>query len=240
MDTMRSIWRTPRLFALRDDPDVAVRDIAVVCLADALVGASLGAIAVASDLPWWLPCLLSIAVFAGASQFVFVGVLTGGGSVLAAVSSALLINGRLLPLSFSVAPLLGERPATRLLGAHLVTDESVAFSMASTTRRGRTLSFWFCGAFLFLAWNLGVLAGVGLGAGVESAESLGLDAAFPAVLLALVMPSLRDRVTRIAAGIGAVVAVAAGLVVPAGVSVVLALIAVMPFVVRHGRRNDAS
>lgn len=85
-----------------------------------------------------------------------------------------------------------------------------------------------------------MLAGVGLGAGVESAESLGLDAAFPAVLLALVMPSLRDRVTRIAAGVGAVVAVAAGVVVPAGVSVVLALIAVMPFVLRHGRRNDAS
>jgi hypothetical protein len=54
------------------------------------------------------------------------------------------------------------------------------------------------------------------------------------------MPSLRDRVTRIAAGVGAVVAVAAGVVVPAGVSVVLALIAVMPFVLRHGRRNDAS
>nr|WP_068151685.1 AzlC family ABC transporter permease [Rhodococcus corynebacterioides] len=227
---MRSMMRT-----IRRDPDVAVRDILVVCLADALVGASLGAIAVASGLPWWLPVLLSVVVFAGASQFVFVGVLAAGGTVLAAALGALLINGRLTPLAFSVAPLLGNRAATRLVGAHLVTDESVAFATAATTTAGRRRTYWFSSIVLFVLWNLGVLVGTAVGSVVADSDALGLDAAFPAVLLALVMPALRDRLTRRAALVGALVALAANTVVPAGVSVVIALAVVVPIVLRRER-----
>ena len=43
------------------------RDIGLVCLADTLVGASFGAIAVGGDLPLWLPMALSVIVFAGAA-----------------------------------------------------------------------------------------------------------------------------------------------------------------------------
>ena len=222
---------------IRHDPDVAVRDILVVCLADALVGASLGAIAVASGLPWWLPVLLSVVVFAGASQFVFVGVLASGGTVLAAALGALLINGRLTPLAFSVAPLLGDKAATRLLGAHLVTDESVAFATAATTTAGRRRTYWFSSIVLFVLWNLGVLVGTAVGSVVADSDALalGLDAAFPAVLLALVMPALRDRITRRAALAGAVIALLANTVVPAGVSVVVALAVVVPIVLRRER-----
>jgi hypothetical protein len=60
---MRSIRRTTE----RD----LVRDIALVCAADALVGVSFGAIAVGLGLPLWLPVLLSVVVFAGAAQFIF-------------------------------------------------------------------------------------------------------------------------------------------------------------------------
>jgi hypothetical protein len=51
----------------------------------------------------------------------------------------------------------------------------------------------------------------------------GLDAAFPTVLLALVLPSLADRGTRHAALAGAVIAVAATPFLPAGLPVLLAL-----------------
>jgi predicted branched-subunit amino acid permease len=52
-----------------------------------------------------------------------------------------------------------------------------------------------------------------------------LDAAFPAVLLALILPSLRDRAVRLAALLGAVIAVALAPLLPAGLPVLLSLAA---------------
>lgn len=66
---IRSIWRTPE----KDLADL-LRDIALVCVADALVGVSFGAIAVGLGLPLWLPMLMSVVVFAGAAQFLFIGI----------------------------------------------------------------------------------------------------------------------------------------------------------------------
>ena len=55
----------------------------------------------------------------------------------------------------------------------------------------------------------------------------GLDAAFPAVLLALVLPSLRDRSARLPVLAGVVVALAATPFLPAGLPVLLALAGVV-------------
>jgi predicted branched-subunit amino acid permease len=58
---------------------------------------------------------------------------------------------------------------------------------------------------------------------MRNTGDFGLDAAFPTVLLALVLPSLADRGTRNAALAGAVIAVAATPFLPAGLPVLLAL-----------------
>lgn len=215
---MRSIWRTP-----------VARDIALVCLADGLVGASFGAIAVGAGLPIWVPIAMSIVVFAGAAQFILVGVLAAGGNPVAAVASALLVNTRLVPLGFSVSDTFaGKSWARRLVGAHLITDEAVAFTVAEKDEHRRRASFWMCGTGLFVAWNVGVLAGAFLGGRITDTAALGLDAAFPAVLIALVMPALRDATTRKAALLGGAVAVCAAFVLPPGLPVLLALLGVVP------------
>jgi predicted branched-subunit amino acid permease len=68
------------------------RDVALVCLADAIVGVSFGAITVSSGLPIWLPMVLSVAVFAGAAQFMFVGLVASGGNPIAAAVTGLLFG----------------------------------------------------------------------------------------------------------------------------------------------------
>jgi 4-azaleucine resistance transporter AzlC len=214
---MRSIWRTL-------DRDVA-RDIGLVCLADGLVGASFGAIAVGADLPLWLPTLLSVVVFAGASQFMFVGLVAAGGNPVAAVAASLLINVRHVPFGFTVGDLVGRR-WRRLVGSHLMIDESVAFALAQSDPRQRRAAYWACGLSLFVCWNLGVLVGAFGGSVVSDTDALGLDAAFPAVLLALVLPALRSATVRRGALVGAAVAVVATPFVPAGLSVLLALVGV--------------
>ncbi|WP_026453997.1 AzlC family ABC transporter permease, partial [Saccharomonospora iraqiensis] len=197
---MRSMWRTL--------DRALVRDIALVCVADAVVGLSFGAIAVGAGLPLWLPVLMSVVVFAGASQFLVVGLLASGGNPLAAVFAGLLVNARHLPFGFAVGDVLGRSLGSRLLGSHLMIDETVAFALAQRDAARRRAAYWVCGVALFLLWNLGAVAGALAGTVVTDTDAFGLDAAFPAVLLALVLPSLRDPATRRAVLVGVAVALA--------------------------------
>ncbi|MGV9266056.1 AzlC family ABC transporter permease [Kitasatospora sp. NPDC003701] len=212
---------------LRTLDRATLRDIALVCVADALVGASFGAISVSGGLPLWLPIAMSVLVFAGGAQFAAVGVVLSGGGALAAVATGLVLNARLLPFGFTVADVLDGPRWRRLLGAQLMTDESVAFALLQPDRRRRRAAFWLCGVALFVVWNAAVVVGAAAGGLIGDTDALGLDAAFPAVLLALVLPSLTDRRTRAAALAGAVVAVAATPYLPAGLPVLLALLGLL-------------
>lgn len=200
------------------------RDIGLVCLADGLVGVSFGAIAVGTGFPIWLPMLLSVVVFAGASQFMFVAIISSGGNPIAAVVAGLLVNARHLPFGLAIGDAVGNGVMRRIVGSHVMIDESTAFAMAQSDPRRRRAAFWACGLGLFVCWNAGVLIGAFGGTLIRSTDALGMDAAFPAVLVALLMPALRDRATRSAALLGAAVAVGTGLVLPAGLPVLLALV----------------
>ncbi len=242
---MRIIWRTAS--------PALLRDVGLVCLADAIVGVSFGATSVGGGLAWWVPVALSVLVFAGGSQIAAVGVVLAGGSPLAAVLAGAVLNTRLLPYGFAVADVVGSPDvagdagvagdaacwrarvaviAARLLagrwlrqlaGTHVITDESVAFALRHSDPARRRSAFWACGVGLFVIWNLSVLLGVALGSTVRDTNAFGLDATFPAVMLALALPTLTSRSIRIAAGAGAVIAVALTPVLPAGLPLLAAL-----------------
>lgn len=217
---MRTVKRTAS--AVRD-PEL-LRDVALVCVAGGVVGVSFGAIAVAGGLPVWVPVVMSLVVYAGSAQFSAVGVLLAGGGPLAAAATGLLLNTRTAAYSLAVADILGRGRFSRLAGAHLVTDETVAFALAQPDPVRRRVAFWVSGLGLFAVWNTGVLVGALAGGALGDTDTYGLDAAFPAVLVALTLPALRkDPGVRRAALLGAVVALAVTPVVPAGVPVLLAL-----------------
>ncbi|WP_199434860.1 AzlC family ABC transporter permease [Qaidamihabitans albus] len=224
---MRSIWRTL-------DRDLA-RDIGLVCVADGVVGVSFGAIAVSSGFPLWLPMLLSLVVFAGAAQFMFIGIVASGGNPVAAVLAGLLVNTRHVPFGFAVGDVLGGGWARRIAGSHLMIDETVAFALAQRDTERRRAAYWACGVGLFLSWNVGVVLGAFGGTAVSDTAVLGLDAAFPAVLLALLLPSLREPATRRAALVGVAIALVTAPFLPAGLPVLLALAGVLAGLGSGGR-----
>ena len=205
-----------------------MRDIALVCFADAIVGASFGAISVSGGLKLWVPIVMSLLVFAGGAQFAAVGVVLAGGSPIAAVAAGLILNARHLPFGFAVADVLDGPWWRKLLGSQVMIDESVAFALRQRERSHRRAAFWVCGIGLFASWNLAVLLGALAGRAIGNTGAFGLDAAFPAVLLALVLPALREdrRVLR-AALAGAVIAVVGTPFLPAGLPVLAALIGLL-------------
>ncbi|MFD1939975.1 MULTISPECIES: AzlC family ABC transporter permease [Nonomuraea] len=199
-----------------------LRDIALVSLAVGVVGLSYGATAVASGFPLWLPVLLSVLVLAASSEFMFIGIIVAGGSPIAAVLAGLAVNARHLPFGLALPDVLGQG-WRRLLGTHLMNDETVVFAIAQEGRARQRAAYWACGVGILICWPLGALAGGLAGTVIDDTGVLGLDAMFPAVLLALVLPAFRDRDKRHAALVGAAIALATTPFLPAGLPVLLSL-----------------
>ncbi|MGG4607324.1 AzlC family ABC transporter permease [Providencia sp. Me31A] len=206
-----------------------VKNIALVCIADLIVGVSYGALAISQGFDWWIPLTLSILVLAGASEFLFIGVIFSGGSPISAALAGLLVNSRHIPFSFAVSELAGKG-AKSLLGYHIMNDESVVFGLAQETQAEKRAAFWLCGIGILLCWPIGVVIGEVLGSFIDDTHIFGMDAMFPAIILALSLPALTDKRLRLTAIIGAVVAVATTPVLPAGLPVLLALLSLVIYI----------
>jgi len=214
-----------------------VRDAVAIAAAMVAVGGSFGAISVGYGLPVWVPFAMSTLVFAGGAQFLAVGLLAAGNPI-AAVLAGLLLNARHLPFGLAVAGALGPRRRDRIIGSHLMTDEVVAFTLAEPDPAARRRTYWLIGLTLFTSWNLGTALGVLLGGATGDPDTFGLDAAFPAGVIALILPSLRDRPTRLVALTGAAAAVLLTPVLPAGLPVLCGLVGLLTLL--RARRPSAT
>jgi predicted branched-subunit amino acid permease len=206
--------------SVADGPTAAsgvVRDAAGIGLAVGAFGLSYGAIAVASGFTVLQTCALSALMFTGASQFALVGVIGGGGSLVAGALTALLLGGRNALYGLRLSSLLQVRGARRAVAAQLVIDESAAMGIA----RGRA-GFWATGLAVFACWNAGTAAGALGGEALSDPSAFGLDAAAPAAFLALLAPRLTGRSPQTTALAAAAAALIAAPLTPAGVPVLVA------------------
>jgi predicted branched-subunit amino acid permease len=165
--------------------------------------------------------LMSLTTFAGSAQFAAASILDEGGAVAAAIAAAVFLNFRYAPIAVSVAPLFRGPPWRRLLEAQLVVDESWAISNRGDGRFDRGLLLG-AGLVLFPVWVLATTVGVLAGDLLGNPERLGLDAAFPALFLALLIPQIRSRQALAAALGGAAVALALVPFTPPGLPIVAA------------------
>lgn len=171
---------------------------------------------------------MSLLTFTGASQFAVVGVLAGGGTVTAALGSALLLAARNGAYGLALSPTISGGIGRRLLASQLVIDESTAMAVGQPDPAHAEGAFWATGLSVFAFWNLGTVIGALGGQVIGDPAALGLDVAFPAGFLALLVPLLRGRGGRVAAAAGAVIAAVALPFTPPGVPILLAALGVVP------------
>jgi predicted branched-subunit amino acid permease len=113
------------------------------------------------------------------------------------------------------------------LAAQLTIDESNAVSAAQDGLRNQKLGFWLTGGAVFAFWNAATLMGALAGNLIGSVETWGLDGAAAAAFLGLLWPRLRNNL--LLAGVGALIALIAIPLTPAGVPVLLAAaVALLP------------
>jgi predicted branched-subunit amino acid permease len=99
-------------------------------------------------------------------------------------------------------------------------------SAAQADPAAQRMAFWITGCSIYVFWNLGTLVGALAGRAIDP-KTFGLDAAFPAAFVAMVWPLLRDRRGRVAASLGAVICVALIPLVPVGIPILCAALAVV-------------
>ncbi len=189
--------------------------------AAASFGVAYGVLAVAAGMGVVAPIVMSATTFAGAAQFAAASVLRDGGSVLAAVAAAVLLNARYLAISVSVAPAFRGSRLRRLLEGQLIVDESWAIAQVGGGRIDRRVLVG-AGLLLFPCWVGGTALGVFGGDLLGDPKRLGLDAAFPALFLALLATLLVSRRALLAAAMGGLTALVLLPLTPAGVPVIAA------------------
>ncbi|MBJ6640675.1 AzlC family ABC transporter permease [Streptomyces sp. DHE7-1] len=218
-------------------PDSAVvRDALGVGVAVGLSGFAFGVTSAGSGLGLLQTCALSLLVFTGASQFALVGALAAGGSPFTAAAGAFFLGVRNAFYGLRLSQLLAVPRALRPFAAQWVIDETTAVTLAQPTRRAARIGFTVTGLSLYLLWNLTTLLGA-LGAkAIGDTDAWGLDAAGPAVFLALLAPMLKTRTERAVAGLAILLGLGLLPVLPAGVPVLVAALAAPVALFVEGRR----
>jgi 4-azaleucine resistance transporter AzlC len=194
--------------------------------AAAALGASFGVLARTAHLDAVAAVVMSATTFAGSAQVAAVSVLGAGGGVAAAVVAALLLNARYAPIGISVAQSFGGHAVKRFAEAQLVTDESWALAGGGTPRFDRRAMLGV-GVTLWVGWVGGTAVGALAGQAVGDPSAFGLDGAFAALFLALLVTQLGDRRRVTAAVLGATIAAVLTPFAPAGVPIIAAAGAVL-------------
>lgn len=204
-----------------------LRDAGSLSIAMGLVGLSYGALAPTAGLSPLMAVAMSVLVFAGGAQLLILGVLVAGGGIWWAVVAGLVMNLRNVPFALVLAPFV-QRGWLVAPAAYGVTDGTTAFVLSRTegTPGRPRRAFWTFSIVQFSCWQLGTVLGLLLGAAVPDSSAFGLDAAFPAALMAMLVTLLRKPDARRVAAASTAISLLATPFLPAGIPVLAALLGV--------------
>jgi 4-azaleucine resistance transporter AzlC len=170
--------------------------------------------------------LMSATVFAGASQFIAIGMLSSGSWGLI-VLTTFLINLRHLLMGASLAPYLLKlsRPLQYLLAFGMV-DEGYALTVSRIERKGYDVNYNIgVSAYLYVIWLLSTLLGALFYHSIPNPLDWGIDFALPATFMVLLIPRLANRTALIVCLVSAVCAVWGALYLPGSWYIIIAAVA---------------
>jgi 4-azaleucine resistance transporter AzlC len=156
------------------------------------IGLAFGLLLVKSGQPWWLAVVMSAIVYAGAAQFMAVGLLAAGTSVAEIAALTFVINARHMVYGLS---LLDRFSACKRFKAYLVfalTDET--YGILTTVEPPESVdreSFYAAVSALDQSyWIIGSTLGALIG-GVLPFDTRGIDFALTALFIVLLVEQIR-------------------------------------------------
>ena len=170
-------------------------DTIPMLLGAAPFGMIFGSLVAGSQLAAWQGQLMSLGVFAGSSQFIALGLMTGHASILVIWLATLIVNLRHMLYAAALLPQVADLPVRWRWGlGFLLTDETFAVMNAYHRKHPmRPLGHWYflgSGCAMYGNWQLWTLIGLAFGAVFPRLQSMGLDFAMVVTFIAIVIPQL--------------------------------------------------
>ncbi len=164
-----------------------------VLLGYVTIGIAFGLLLVKSGQPWWLAPVMSVVVYAGAAQFMAVGLLAAGTGILQIALLTLVINARHMVYGLS---LLDRYAPCKRFKAYLIyalTDETYGILTTVEPPPGADReSFYAAVSALDQSyWVAGSIVGAVAG-GLIPFDTRGLDFALTALFVVLLVEQLRS------------------------------------------------
>ncbi|MBO5909301.1 MAG: AzlC family ABC transporter permease [Clostridia bacterium] len=166
-----------------------------ICIGYLSVSFAFGIMAVQCGLSPLEALLISMTNLTSAGQMAGTPIIAAGGSFIELAMTQLIINSRYALMSVALSQKLDRSVTTynRLLIAFGNTDEIFAVSMGKEGSVGKR---YFYGLILtpWLGWSLGTILGAVCGAILPAVVSSALSVAIYAMLIAIVVPKMREHV----------------------------------------------
>ncbi|HEY9010358.1 MAG TPA: AzlC family ABC transporter permease [Devosia sp.] len=176
-----------------------------------------GVLAGQAGLSAWEVLVMSGLVFAGASQFVALeSWIPGDLPVLSIVITTAIVNLRMLLMTATLRPLTTHLPRWKALASvYLVADENWAMTMGEVAKGRGTVGFLVgSGVCSWIAWVGSTLVGRLLGSVIEDPTKYGLDFAFTATFIALLLGMWKGRGDLVPWIVAALVAIVSVRLIP--------------------------
>ena len=157
------------------------------------IGITFGLLARSAGIPNYITVMMSLIIFAGASQFVGINLIALGTSCWEIVLTTFILNLRHLLMSASLSQKVVPDSSKGILAllSFGITDET--FSLASFREEAQLKPEFLVGLNLlaFSAWNAGTWMGVFLAAGLPEAIKTSMGIALYVMFIGLLVPSCR-------------------------------------------------
>jgi predicted branched-subunit amino acid permease len=151
----------------------------------------------------------------------FAAVTASGGTTASGVLGGWLVSTRFGLVAVAVAPRMWASRGKRSAAAHFAFDTNVALAQRESNDLNAQRVYVAASIWLCIPWWIGGVLGVIIGERLGDPQSLGLDAVFPAVLIAIIWPQLQDRTRTPIAGLAAAATLLLVEIAPGGVPVVV-------------------
>jgi 4-azaleucine resistance transporter AzlC len=195
---------------------IGFRQSIPVALSVFAYGLVFGVLAKQANLSFLEALLMSVLVYAGASQFTALGLWVTPLPALTIILTTFIINLRHILMGASLYPYIRKLKALpRNIILYFMSDESWALTMGQFQAGKRNGAFLFgAGIALGFGWWGSTVVGYLLGNLIENPKSWGLDFAFLAVFIALLVAQWRGKKSVIPWLVAGAVAVAASYLLP--------------------------
>ncbi len=195
-------------------------DSAAIAVTFFSLGVTLQVVLIDAGVSVWRAFGASAVIFSATSQFAYLAVRDAGGSDWAAISAGAIVATRFGILAMTLIPRLPAGSVRRTAAALNAFDPNVAVGVQQASPPEVEREFWRTTAAMMVGWFAGIAVGTFLGNVLGDVDRFGLDAVFPAALLAIIGNLLRTTEGLSAAVAGGLICLVLLPLAPAGVPII--------------------